>query len=125
MRTDRVPIMTNLSMATGQTSIGMDVSQYAIGAIQAEWTGSPVGTLELQISTDIVPISTTTDIPIGPNPAGNVVNWSVYTASIQSVSGPGNFLWNMNFLGFRWVQLVWIPTSGTGIINATFCGKGG
>jgi hypothetical protein len=125
MRFAPVQIVTNQSMTTSFNSIGIDCNQHALASIQAEWTGATAtGTLKLQISDDIVPVQPTTGNPVGANPAGEVVNWSDYTGSTTTVSGPGNFMWNMVYVGFRWVRLVYTSSSGTGTLNATFAGKG-
>lgn len=125
MRFAPVQIMSNVSMTTSANSIGIDVNQAALASIQASWTGATAnGTLKLQISDDIVPVDPSNTNPVGADPAGLVQNWSDYTGSMTTVSGPGNFLWNMVYVGFRWVRLVYTATSGTGTINATFSGKG-
>lgn len=103
-------------------SQGIDLTNYFIGAIQAVWTGSPVGNILLQVSCD--PVFEKQSYQ-GTDQAANVVNWSDYTLSIQPVSGAGDFAWNLNFLGFKWVRLKYIPTSGSGSLSVAFNGKGG
>lgn len=107
----------NMSSAT-ITSIGIDLNQLDLDSIQAVWTGSPVGTLKIQVSNDIVAVAP------GANPAANVTHWSDYTGSSTAVSGAGDITYNMTFVGYRWVQLVYTKTSGSGTLNATFSGKG-
>lgn len=120
MRYDPVQIVTNGDMSqTTIASIGIDLQNIFGYAIQAEWTGgSASGTLILQLSTDIVNVAS------GANPAANVVNWSTYSGSSTTVSGPGNFVWNAADAGYRWVRLLYTKSSGTGTLNATFLGKG-
>lgn len=111
-------IVTNGNMASTINSLGVDLNQIPLFSIQAVFTGSPVGTLKLQISNDIVnPIST-------GQQAAEVVNWTDYTGSSTAVSGAGNFVWNCLESGYRWVRLVYTPASGTGTLNATLSGKG-
>lgn len=120
-----IQIMNNVSMTTSGNSTGVDCNQIALASIQASWTGSTAaGTLQLQISNDIVPVDPSTSNPVGPDPAGLVVNWSNYTGSQTAVTGSGNFTWNLVYVGFRWIRLQYTATSGTGVINATFSGKG-
>lgn len=120
-----VRIATNVSMATSSNSIGIDCNQLALASIQASWTGTAeAGTFKLQISDDIVPVAASSSNPVGSDPAANVVNWSDYTGSSTVVAGDGNFTWNMVYVGFRWVRLVYTAASGTGTYNATFSGKG-
>lgn len=113
-------MMTNVSMAASSNSIGVDVNQLNLMSIQAYWpsTGTPVGTLKVQVSNDRVSVSTTSD------PAANVVNWTDYTGSTTTVNGAGDVLYNMTFAGYRWARLVYTRTSGTGTLNASFSGKG-
>lgn len=124
MRFAGVQILSNASMLSNINSIGIDVSQMALASIQAEWTGAPVGSFKLQISNDILPPAPSTSNPVGPDPAANVRNWSDYTNSTTAVSGSGNFTWNMVYVGYRWVRLVYTATSGTGSVSAAFSGKG-
>lgn len=116
-------LLLNGDMTTTVHSNGVDVNQLAIGSISAVWTGTPVGTLSLEVSNDYVSVGS------GPNNAQtnqsvNVTTWSDYTNSHQAVSGPGNFTWNLNYLGFRWIRLTYTPASGTGSITVQFSGKG-
>lgn len=124
MRFAPVKTLINADMTTTQHSIGLDVNQIALGSIQAVWTGVPVGTLFLEISNDDVPVAAAPNQPVGADPAANVVNWSTYTGSQLAISGPGNFLWNLVFLGYRWIRLSYTPTSGSGTLNSTASVKG-
>lgn len=127
MKFSPVLLLQNGSMAGTLNSNGKECSDIFVGAIQAEWTGaSAAGTLKLQISTDNVPVD-----PIGVNnpgagvdPAGNVINWSDYTGSSTTVAGPGNWTWNLVYVGYKWIRVVFTPTSGTGSLTVTFMGKG-
>lgn len=105
-------------MGASINSIGVDLQQLNLNSIQAVFTGSPVGTLSIQVSNDNVAVAA------GANPAANVVNWSDYTGSSSAVSGAGNLTYNLTFAGYRWVRLVYTRSSGTGTLNATFTGKG-
>lgn len=107
------PIMTNADMSLASiNSVGVDLSFAKDGAVQAVWTGAPVGVLKLQISGDNVP------------DAASVVNWSDYSGSSINVSGPGDAAYNFPNAGYRWLRLVYTKTSGTGTINATYTSKG-
>lgn len=121
MRFDPVQIVTAGDMSTGTvTSIGVDVNQMYAAAVQAVWSGggTPAGTFALQVSSDIVQVAS------GTNPAANVVNWITYTNSQVPAGGAdGSFLWNLNPMGYRWIRLQYIRTSGTDSLNAIFTGK--
>lgn len=111
-------------MATACTSIGVDLNQMNLSSVEAVFTGSPVGTLTLQISSDNVPPCLQGQANcVTYNPAGNVVNWVTYTGSSEAVSSSGNFLYNLTFVGYRWLRLVYAPTSGTGSLTVTYTAK--
>lgn len=101
----------DMSAAT-VSSLPMDCNQIGLAAIQAVWTGSPVGSIFLEISNDET------------NTQSAIVNWSTYTGSAQAVSGVGNFTWNLNWVGYRWIRVTYTKTSGTGTLGAIFSGKG-
>lgn len=113
------PILTACDMSTTScVSKGVDLNQLNLASMQAVYTGSPTGTLKVQVSTDNVPVG------LGSNPGSNVVNWTDYTGSSVSISAAGNTLYNMSFVGYRWARLVYTKGSGTGSISATLTGKG-
>lgn len=104
-------------MSGSIASIGIDLQGVDSYAIQAVYTGSPVGTLKLQLSTDAV--------APGPdsNVALNVVNWSDYTGSSLAISAAGDVMYKIDKGGERWVRLIYTRSSGSGTLNATFNGK--
>lgn len=112
------PIITAGSMGASLNSIGVNLDQLELTAIQAVWTGSPVGVLKIQVSSQQVPVAP------GADPAANVSNWTDYTGSPYAISAAGDTMYNMSLVGYRWVRLVYTRTSGTGTMNATFSGKG-
>jgi hypothetical protein len=99
------PLVVDGSLDGNLTSPLFHVHQGWIGAIQAVWTGAPIGSLELLISND-------------------GFNFSVYTGSVTVVSGPGNFMWNLAVLGFNYLQVNYTFGSGTGTINISANYKG-
>jgi hypothetical protein len=125
MRFAQVQLLTNGDMSQSSlTSTGVDMNQQVLASISAVFSGSPVGSLKLQISNDIVPVHPGTNIPVGTDPAGNVVNWSDYTGSSENVTTNGNFTWNLGEAGYRWVRVVYTKVSGTGTLNVYFSEKG-
>ncbi len=92
-------------MSGNLLSAAMPITQGYIGAIQAVWTGAPVGSLALLISND-------------------GVTYSSYTGSSTAVSGAGNFMWNLASCGFNYIKLQYTFTSGTGVLNASSSYKG-
>ncbi len=94
----------DMSQAT-LTSSSVDMTEFALGAIQAVFTGAPVGTFKLQISND----GTT---------------FSDYTGSSAAISAAGDFIWNLVDAGYLSVRLVYTKTSGTGSVTAKAVAKG-
>lgn len=90
---------------------------YAFGyAIQASFTGSPVGTLVLQGSNDAVPNAQFTASP--------PTNWTAITGSSTSVSSSGLFLFNAGDVYYNWIRAVYTPSSGTGTLTVVGNAKG-
>lgn len=110
-------IVTAGDMSANINSNGPDLQGINEYYIQAVFTGSPVGTFKLQVSSDIVAVGSDT------NPSANVVNWIDYTGSSQSISASGNFAWKVDAGGERYVRLVYIFSSGTGSLNVIYSGK--
>lgn len=100
------------NMSGNITSSGLDALSWSNIDIQAVFTGSPVGTLKLQTSDDVVPNCSL------------ATNWSDYTGSSSAVSGAGNFTWHISGTGTRCMQVVYTFTSGSGSLNVTFTRKG-
>jgi hypothetical protein len=121
MRFEPVQIISSGDMSQATvTSNGIDMNQIFGGSISAVFTGSPVGTLTLEISNDIVAVSPAG----GSNLASAVVNWSTYTGSSYSISAAGDYTYILPDTPYRWLRLKYTKTSGTGTINAYFSGKG-
>lgn len=120
MRFAPIQILTNGDLSADVYSEIIDLNQIFSYSIQAVWTGSSAaGTLKLQVSDDMAGYYGQS------NSTSFVVNWSDYTGSSTTVSGPGNFLWNVTDVGYRWVRLAFIASGGSsGSINATYSGKG-
>lgn len=82
-------------------------------AIQLVFTGSPVGTFNLQCSND-------PGLPDGgltPQASG-VTNWTDITGSSQGISAAGNIVWNVENAGYTWVRVNYVATSGTGSLSS-------
>lgn len=113
-------VITNCDMSTSScVSYGEKVDTFVNLSFQVVMTGSPVGTLKIQISDAIATPS------LGPDQSLNVpaASWSDYTGSSQAVAASGNFTYNLLDAGYGWIRLVYTKTSGTGTINATFRAK--
>lgn len=90
-----------------------------VAALAATFTGSPVGTIKLQGSTD----PGNTDINVDITGAG-VVNWNDIVNSSQAVTGAGHVTWNYQGIGYRWIRVIYTRSSGTGNVTVIANGKG-
>jgi hypothetical protein len=105
-----IKIVTNGSMTGNITSTAVDLVRTQQYSIQAVWSGSPVGTIQLNVSNDI-------------GSCANASNWVTYTSSLQTVNGAGNFLWNVAYANYNCVEVVYTFTSGSGTLNVIYGGK--
>lgn len=105
IRFDPTQIALNVSMGASFNSTVLDLDYTTDASITAVWTGSPVGSLKLQISNDIVDVGT------------SVVNWIDYTDSTYAVTAAGSFVWNISRANYRWLRVSYTRTSGTGTMN--------
>jgi hypothetical protein len=106
MRIKNVPIISagDMSQAT-LTSDEILLGQIFVCAVQAVFSGAPVGSLKLQASVD----GTT---------------WTDVANSTVAVSAAGDCLWNITDIGFPLMRCVYTKTSGTGSLTVTVEGKG-
>ena len=99
----------DLSQAT--VTIGpVDLRSIPAAALQLAWTGSPVGTLQLQGTTGQPTNSSTAQTNSWPGP------WSPVGTAVGT-SGINNYTWDITSTGLSAVQVVYTRTSGTGTIT--------
>lgn len=110
MRPTNDPILATVA-ASGTnvytSATPQDTSQVVAGSVQVISTGA-VGTAKLQVSND------------KKNPS----NWTDLSGATVSVSGAGAFLIPKVDLCYRYIQLVYTNSSGSGNITANFQGIG-
>lgn len=82
-------------------------------SIQLVFTGTPVGTFNLQCSND----PGTPDGGISPQ-ATNVTNWTDITGSPQGITVGGSIVWNVENAGYTWVRVNYVATSGAGSLTS-------
>lgn len=115
------------SLGANFNSNGIYLNQTFVYSIQAIWTGaSAAGTIQIEISNDNVPpvLYSSLGSPAS-NPSANVVNWTPYPATQQTVAGAGSFMWNFSDAGYGWVRLNFAYSSGTGLLTVNAWTKGG
>jgi hypothetical protein len=115
MRVNNDPFILNQVLNANFNSVPQQLNQVFGYSIQGVITGTPTGTVELQMSDD-------------PN-SGNVfpVNWTVITGTSQSIAAAGTFAYNVSDVGYTWVRLVYTDGSSgssTAIMNAVINIKG-
>lgn len=120
MRVDQSPLFVNLAATGAQTYVSspVDIGQMANGSVQFSYTGTPTGTLTIEVSNDapVINVGTGTATP---------TNWTPYPAATQAVAGAaGAWVMNLPDIGFRWLRAKYVNTSGTGTFSGMFCGKG-
>lgn len=97
----------DMSQATVSSSVITNTYQDNIG-IQATWTGTPTGTIEVDGSNDGTNFYALTFNPAISQPAGVA----------------GGFLININQYPFAYLKVLYTKTSGTGTLDAYLVAKG-
>lgn len=98
------------SMASDINSVITNLDSIVSYSIRAEFTGTPLGILQLQVSDDV---------PTTGNPTG----WTIVTDSIQQINSDGSYAINVEIPAFSWVRLQYVRTSGTGTLTARLNAK--
>ena len=112
MRTATISIISGGDMSQASiTSNTIDLDSIFGFAIQAVYTGTAVGTLDVQGSCDDVASPSL------------VTNWTPVTSS-ASINAPGNTMVNLTNANYRWLRIVYTKTSGTGTLNVNMQEKG-
>lgn len=104
MRIVSEQLLSSGDMSASITTNSQNLIQMAIACVQAIYSGSPNGSLQLQISND------------------NLV-WSNYLTP-ATITTSGNSVWNIEFVGFQWLRAVYTKSSGTGSLSISVSGKG-
>lgn len=119
MKEPNAPIVTDGSMGASINSNAVLMDQESGIAIQAVWTGTPVGNFTIESSCDVGQINPSTGQPSG------ISNWVYYNGSTVAAGGDvGKLIWNIEPIAVKWVRLVYTRTSGTGTLNARFNAQG-
>lgn len=95
------------AMTANITSLYQNLDEGVSFSVQVSYTGSPVGTIQLQASNDVLTSS-----------ADSPTNWTPIPQSIATVNGAGNYMLNYDLPAFTWIQLVYTFTSGDGEMYA-------
>lgn len=96
MPTVQKKIINAGDMSADIISSVIDLGGISLGSIQSVFTGSPIGSLFLEISNDI--------ISLGSDPNTQVTNWNTYGTAL-AVSAAGSFVSNISNMGYKWLQI--------------------
>jgi len=118
MRVIRELLLDGADGSVNQTSLHGLLTHSVGNSIQIEITGTLVGSLKLQGSSDPVPDSNFQAKTM------KVDNWTDMLGSTQAITGSGTVMYNISDTFFNWVRVVYTSTSGTGTITAAFNAKG-
>lgn len=107
------------SMSTSLTSPVTNIEFLDNIGVQFNFTDSPVGNFQVQVSMDY-------DQDINQNVinAGNWVPVTLSNGTVNAATSLGSPVYiDLNQLSAPWIRLVYVRTSGTGTLNAFVCGK--
>ena len=98
-------VLTNGNMTGNLESEVIDTSRVDSVVFYAKWTGSPVGTLKVQVSIDDINYVDLDDSPV-------------------AVTEAGDFMWNIVDTNYDKIKVVYVATSGSGTLNVQANVKG-
>jgi len=100
-----IKIATNASMSADVESEVIDLSKTNGYCIYANFTGTPVGSIKLQVSID-------------------AINYVDLINSSTAIAAAGDIMWEVTNAFYDKVKVVYTRTSGTGVLNVQINGKG-
>lgn len=114
-------IDASVDLTTPWTSNPIPVAQVVHFSIQLQFSGAPEGTFRLRGSNDQGRPNSTDSLK-----GEGITNWTLINGSSQLIEEAGDHMWDAREIGYRWVQVQWLPSAGTGTLNsARFSTKGG
>jgi hypothetical protein len=113
-----VNILVAASLGANITSNPVNIKNQDNVGVQLHWTGTPVGTFGVQISSNHI-----------QDPVGNVLfegNWVTLPLSpaITAVGSGDDAYIDLNQMSAQWVKVIYTRTSGTGSVDAVTVAKG-
>jgi hypothetical protein len=104
-------LLTNESMGASFESDPLSVLYFRGYSITCTWTGAPAGTLSISVSND------TSDVP------DELVNWEPLDDSEVAISAAGQHVYNIRYVYYNKIKIVYTRTSGTGSMSSKYTGK--
>lgn len=102
------------SMGSSFVSEGFFLGHIAYFSASAVFTGTPNGSLRLEVSND----KGVEDKNNGGWSDAGISNWTVDTDSIFTITAAGDVTWNVQNCGYRWVRVRWTQSSSTGSMTS-------
>lgn len=100
------------------------IFMYTMAAI---YTATVAGTIKLQASNDPETNDTQYNVSGNRPPSVAPINWVDVTDSTFVLAGAGETMWNVRYIGYNYVRVVFTDTSGgtnSGTMTIIFNGKG-
>lgn len=115
MRAANNTLFTNADMSGNLASNPISLYNIFGYNIYLVFTGSPVGTFTILVSSDPFAGEATVPLP---------TNFILLDDSTLTVSAAGDIMYNVNICNYNWFKVVYTSTSGTGTLNGRFNLKG-
>lgn len=109
--------ITNGDMTTTITSPATAIHFLDDIGVQFNFTGVPVGTFQVQVSIDY-----TQDQEGNIEDPGHWISIALSPSPVAA-GAAGQVYVDLNMLSSPWVRVVYVPTSGSGTLNAFITGK--
>ena len=119
MRVDKLISELAVIAATSKV-LGLDVQRAYCASLHAVWaaTGAPNGTIKVQGSTKAL-------ITDSETPSLTDADWEDITGLSQAIAGSaGSKLFNVDGIGYRFIRLYWLRTSGSLTVSSYGFSKG-
>lgn len=123
MRTFNQQVSTAVPLNVSSNGVAIPLKNIFMFALSANVTGTPTGTIKLQVSND----PETNDTQPSANPRPIPTHWVDLANSSFSLSASGETMWNVQYVGYNWVRVVYTDgSSGSSTATMTIImnGKG-
>lgn len=133
MRTFNKTVATAVPLNANYNSPYVQLKSIYTYAMAFIVTGTPTGSVKLQASNDPETNDTQVSVSYDPGqsptnpPSVAPVNWVDIANSTFALSSSGETMWNVNFVGYNYVRVVYLDASGgtsAATVNIVFNGKG-
>jgi len=109
--------ITNGAMSGNITSPATNIQFMDDIGVQLNFTGTPTGTFQIQVSIDYAQ-----DAEGNIQNAGNWIPINLPSSPVAS-GGSGFIYIDLNMLSAPWIRVVYIASSGVGVLNSFLTGK--